>query len=231
VCSISFIELDRSNQIVLYAVGIWWGSFFSSVSFVIPRLVQVQLDKKSTVDVSSLHPSLHSQSCRPTSSVNHSMKYESNLQEENSDASDASDDFVTLYPSGNILNNSKIQSNLNPIVQNSNLNIDLTNDSDDTFVPSRIKESYDKKESKLYTITENDELYDCSDDCFDQTKIQSVHEEANNKNKLKLNPIVSNDCNELNENGSRSTITTNGTELYVLAQLDQYYSTEWKYTS
>jgi hypothetical protein len=84
VCTISLVELDRSSQTVLVAIGIWWGSFFSSVSFVVPRLVQVQVDRKSALLRESLHSSLQ----------NHSIKLGIKLDDDTKTAPVESNNYI-----------------------------------------------------------------------------------------------------------------------------------------
>jgi hypothetical protein len=46
VTVMSLVELDVVSQIILQAVGVLWGSFFCSLAFVLPRLLEVNKEKK-----------------------------------------------------------------------------------------------------------------------------------------------------------------------------------------
>jgi hypothetical protein len=42
----SLVELDVVSQIILQVVGVLWGSFFCSLAFVLPRLLELNKEKK-----------------------------------------------------------------------------------------------------------------------------------------------------------------------------------------
>jgi hypothetical protein len=48
VTMISIIDLDQVTQIVLQSVGVLWGSFFCSFAFVLPRLLKVKNERRSS---------------------------------------------------------------------------------------------------------------------------------------------------------------------------------------
>jgi hypothetical protein len=47
VTVMSLVDLDVVSQIILQAVGVLWGSFFCSLAFVLPRLLEVNKERKS----------------------------------------------------------------------------------------------------------------------------------------------------------------------------------------
>lgn len=42
------VEMDQSSKIVLSAIGVLWGTLFSAIAFVLPRLLEVHDTKKNT---------------------------------------------------------------------------------------------------------------------------------------------------------------------------------------
>jgi hypothetical protein len=42
LCTLLTVDLTQSNQVIFQSVGVLWASFFSSLAFVLPRLLQVQ---------------------------------------------------------------------------------------------------------------------------------------------------------------------------------------------
>jgi hypothetical protein len=64
VLVVNVADMDRNGRSVLQAVGVWWGTVFSTAAFVLPRLAQVRQQRRepgrSTVHVSGLNePSVH----------------------------------------------------------------------------------------------------------------------------------------------------------------------------
>lgn len=57
-CTVSLVDLDQASITVLTAIGVLWGSFFSSLSFVLPRLLQVQREKRNSLLMTSSNSSL-----------------------------------------------------------------------------------------------------------------------------------------------------------------------------
>lgn len=41
-CTVATVDLNQSSKVILQSVGVLWASFFSSLAFVLPRLLQVQ---------------------------------------------------------------------------------------------------------------------------------------------------------------------------------------------
>jgi hypothetical protein len=74
ICTVSLVELDQASITVLMAIGILWGSFFSSLSFVLPRLLQVQRERKSSILVTSSNSSLRGNSSKNFHMVDHHGK-------------------------------------------------------------------------------------------------------------------------------------------------------------
>jgi hypothetical protein len=57
VLVVNVADMDGNGQSVLHAVGVWWGTVFSTAAFVLPRLVQVRQEKKSSRQNASRHGS------------------------------------------------------------------------------------------------------------------------------------------------------------------------------
>lgn len=104
VLTIRLFEFDHVSQVIIQAIGVFWGSFFCSFAFVLPRLLEVQQQRKEVQSITyelSSRPFLQSvpdyrkDDTRHSRGIESSRSYEGGL---NGDRADIEELNATSLP-------------------------------------------------------------------------------------------------------------------------------------